>query len=81
MPVYNLFCMLRPTVGQGQLAGFMKKLGTAVFRNGGVLMDIRHHGLAKVRAGRPGAESASARPVGSARLAPRFCRPGRRLRT
>jgi len=47
MPVYNLFCMLRPTVGQGQLAGFMKKLGTAVFRNGGVLMDIRHHGLAK----------------------------------
>jgi ribosomal protein S6 len=50
MPVYNLACMMRPTVERAALASFMKKLGTAIHQQGGILMDITSHGLTKVRA-------------------------------
>lgn len=49
MPVYNLFVIMRPTTANPEIGAFMKKIGQAIFKNDGVLMDITHHGLTKAR--------------------------------
>lgn len=44
MPLYELFCLTRPTLQKTQLAEIIKRTATSVFRHDGVLTDIKYFG-------------------------------------
>lgn len=44
MPLYELFCLARPRLGNAQLAEIIKLAGRTVLDKGGVITDVKSYG-------------------------------------
>lgn len=45
MPLYELLCLAKPTVGRPEMARMMERVGNLVMEKNGVLTDLRSYGL------------------------------------
>ena len=44
MPLYDLICIVKPTIQRPQIVEILKRTGQEVFKSGGVVTDITSYG-------------------------------------
>lgn len=44
MPLYELFCLIRPGLAKAQVVDILKKAGDKVYKAGGVVTDVKSYG-------------------------------------